>query len=674
MDTQDHLTPTFFEAAFNLMPIGCYMLSPTPEATILAVNDAFLKNVGRERDDMVGKGLFEVFPGDPNDLGDTGEAALRASIAQAIQTGQPAVMPVQRYPIEKTLPNGVTIYEERFWNAFNTPLLGEDGRVRCVFHATIEVTEQVRAQQALKDQQRTAVEFAHRANADRRRLNAVLEATPVGLVVTDARGGIVNANSAHKRLWGEDSPETRSVSDYEEYHGWWVDGERRGQMLVAHEWPAARALKGETSLGELIEIASFNAVPARRICSLSAAPVLNDAGEIIGAVLAQLDVTEQIRAEDTLRQSDRRKDEFLAMLAHELRNPLAPIGAAADLLSMNGLNSDRLQQISGIITRQVAHMTSLVNDLLDVSRVTRGLVTLEKDTIDAKQIVALAVEQVRPLIEARKHHFVLHLPPESAYVQGDAKRLVQALTNVLSNAAKYTPDGGKIMLDVKIDRSHVRIDVQDNGIGMDAGLLDRAFELFVQGQRTADRTQGGLGIGLALVRSLMELHGGSVHAHSDGVGKGSRFILCLPHIEHAEGKSDGDATGQSHAMAGAAVRVMIVDDNQDAARTLSMIVASAGHQVSVEYSPRKALERARQERPQALLLDIGMPEMDGYELARQLRAQPETAGAVLIAVTGYGQEQDRKMAQQSGFDHFFTKPVDTKRLTGVLHALSMKLG
>ncbi|WP_334187549.1 PAS domain-containing hybrid sensor histidine kinase/response regulator [Noviherbaspirillum sp.] len=675
MNTQtlSDLPASVLEAAFNALPIGCYFLAPTPEATILGVNDAFLHTINRQRKDLVGKGLFDVFPGDPDDAGDTGEAALRESIARALQTGQPAPMPVQRYPIQKPTANGGVVYEERFWNACNTPLFGEDGRIACVFHTTIEVTMQVRAEQGLGAKERQALEFAHRAEEERRRLDAVLAATPIGLVVTDAKGGLTNTNAAHKKLWGESNPDTHSVDDYREYKGWWAEPLRQGQALEPHDWPAARALTGEHALGDLIEIASFDDPPVHRICSLSAAPIRDEAGRIMGAVLAELDVTERIDAEKALKIADRRKDEFLAMLAHELRNPLAPISAAADLLSCGGLDPERLQHISGIISRQFRHMTGLVNDLLDVSRVTRGLVKLDVQKLDAKQIVAFAVEQVRPLIEARGHHLAVHTPPGSACVQGDSKRLVQALSNVLSNAVKYTPEGGNITLDMEIDRSHVSIRVQDNGIGMDPELLVQAFELFAQAERASDRAQGGLGIGLALVKSLMDLHGGSVHACSDGPGKGSCISLRLPYVCDAATDSPFDTSRRELAVTSAPMRVMVVDDNEDAARMLAMVVTSLGHKVTIEHSPRKALERAERERPQLFLLDIGLPDMDGYELARHLRAASTTSAIFLIAVTGYGQEQDRACALQAGFDHFLVKPVDMVQLADILRDTSTML-
>jgi PAS domain S-box-containing protein len=379
------------------------------------------------------------------------------------------------------------------------------------------------------------------------------------------------------------------------------------------------------------------------------------------------DITERKRHEQERRRADRSKDEFLAMLAHELRNPLAPISAAADLLRLARLDETRVRQTSEVIARQVRHMTSLVDDLLDVSRVTRGLITLETSDLDAKRIVSDAIEQVRPLIESRGHHMAVHMPPESTHVSGDAKRLVQVLANLLNNAAKYTPEGGSIDLRLEVDSADVRIVVKDNGIGMAPEFLSGVFDMFTQAQRTADRSQGGLGIGLALVKSLIELHHGSVTAHSKGLGQGSEFTVRLPRLA-APGMPSASRDEHPGGAVPASMKVMVVDDNADAASMLAMLLEAAGHEVIVEHDSRRALERARLERPDAFLLDIGLPDIDGNELARQLRSQSESSSSLLIAVTGYGQEQDRRNTAAAGFDHHFVKPVDTAQLTAILAA------
>jgi PAS domain S-box-containing protein len=375
---------------------------------------------------------------------------------------------------------------------------------------------------------------------------------------------------------------------------------------------------------------------------------------------------ERQQAIEQLKAEDARKNEFLAMLAHELRNPLAPIGAGAELLQMVKLDEARVRQTSEIISRQVSHMTNLIDDLLDVSRVTRGLVELDNTPLDMRHVVADAVEQVNPLIHAKRHHLTLHLPPDRAMVSGDKKRLVQIVANLLNNAAKYTREGGNIALKIEVQESRVVLEIMDDGIGMAPELVNHVFDLFAQAERTSDRSSGGLGLGLALVKSMAELHGGTVAASSEGVGKGSKFTVCLPRMHEPareSGKTDDDGTLQSAAQS---LRILVVDDNVDASAMLSMLLEARGHQVFVEHEARRALERARIELPDVCLLDIGLPEMDGHELARRLRAQPATANAVLVSVTGYGQEIDRKNTLAAGFDYHLIKPVDTRNLTSIL--------
>lgn len=365
-----------------------------------------------------------------------------------------------------------------------------------------------------------------------------------------------------------------------------------------------------------------------------------------------------------MQEIDRRKDEFLAMLAHELRNPLAPISAASELLKIENLDRDRARKTCDVISRQVNHMTALIDDLLDVSRVSRGLVTLDLKTLDARQIFALAVEQVRPLIDSRQHRLTVQTPPETANIHADEKRLIQVVTNLLNNAAKYTPEGGSIALVLDVNSEHVNISVIDNGIGIEQRVIAKIFDLFVQAERTSDRAQGGLGIGLALVKNLVRLHRGTVSAHSDGHGRGSKFTVTFPRADMSVSLVHEDR--QSSEPPQVKKRLLLVDDNVDAAQMLGMLLEAAGHEVLIEHDAKAALLRARTEAPDFYLLDIGLPDVDGNELARRLRAQLETTKAVLIAITGYGQELDRRNTAQAGFDYHLVKPVDTRRLLEIL--------
>ena len=388
-----------------------------------------------------------------------------------------------------------------------------------------------------------------------------------------------------------------------------------------------------------------------------------------GLAVLYRDIDERRQTHERLQASDRRKDEFLAMLAHELRNPLAPISAAAHLLKVGKVDEARVRKTSDIIGRQVKHLTGLVDDLLDVSRVSRGQVELEKLPLEMRGVVVDAVEQVNPLMLLRRHHLELHLAPGAARVSGDAKRLVQVIANLLANAAKYTPEAGNIRLAMQVEQAQVVLTVQDDGIGMAADLIPHVFELFVQAERSSDRSAGGLGLGLALVRSLVELHGGKASCASAGLGQGSVFTVRLPLLAADEAASHVVPAVRQPGAAGTPLLIMIVDDNVDAANMLAVLLEEMGHRVIVEHGSRVTLERARTEQPNVCLLDIGLPEIDGNQLARQLRAQRETAAATLIAVTGYGQERDRSNSLAAGFDAHMVKPLDMDRLEALLKAV-----
>lgn len=381
------------------------------------------------------------------------------------------------------------------------------------------------------------------------------------------------------------------------------------------------------------------------------------------------DITERKNIEAQLRDADRRKDEFLATLAHELRNPLAPISAAAQLLQMAELDARDVRQNGEIIERQVDHMVNLVSDLLDVSRVTTGLIKLDQSVLDVKSVVEEAVEQVNPFIRSKRHRLEVLLPPEPVQVSGDKKRLVQVFANLLNNAAKYTPEAGSIVLKAGVQADMVTISVADNGIGIAPDLVNHVFELFTQAERTSDRLSGGLGLGLALVKTLVELHGGKVTCASEGLGKGSTFTVSLPNLpESAQGMHRHAALGGKlfRERVNVRRRILVVDDNQDAAQTLAGMLRILGHDVIVEHDSLRALERAQTEVPDVCMLNIGLPGMDGIELARQLRSRPSTAHSLLIAVSGHSQEKNRSGAMVAGFDHYLLKPVNAASLADFL--------
>ncbi len=698
-----------------------------------------------------------------------------------------AILTDTRYDAEYRVPqrSGADVWVNARGKVFTDP---ESGARRFAGIA-VDITDRKRAEQA-------RIESERRADDSARRLDVLLDASPVGIVYVDTLGRLMVSNAYNRQIWGA-HPTPGGVDGYEEWKGWWPAGsELAGQRVGAPEWPLSRVLAGEHSAAGMFEIEPFDAPGTRKTILVRASAIRDDAGAMVGAVAANMDITAQVEAERAMKDSEakfrlianvipqmvwsadatglndylnarwheftgvpqeriagngwvgivhpddlpllvarwqqsiatgepfdiehrvlhhsggyrwmlnraepfvdqagratrwmgtvtdihdkktgeeelraqaRRKDEFLAMLAHELRNPLAPISNAAQLLAMSTLDAQRVRQSSEVIIRQVRHMTSLVDDLLDVSRVKRGLVQLERERVDIKSVVASAVEQARPLVEARRHALDLHVDAALGWVHGDRIRLVQVIANLLNNAAKYTAQGGRIALSVaparEAGQDAVAISVRDNGIGIDRGVLPHVFELFTQAERTPDRSQGGLGLGLALVHSLVQLHGGRVEAHSDGLWMGSTFTVTLPTIDPAPETAAGERARPMPLPAGAGKRILVVDDNVDAAQSLADILRSLGHQVATAHDSHDALAKAAQQWPEVFILDIGLPDIDGYALARRLRDGAGGRAATYLALTGYGQAHDRVLAKTAGFDHHFVKPVDFGALVEII--------
>lgn len=377
---------------------------------------------------------------------------------------------------------------------------------------------------------------------------------------------------------------------------------------------------------------------------------------------------ERRRIEVELRNASRHKDEFLAILAHELRNPLAPIANGLRLLRMIDNDPQKTSQLQEMLERQVRHMIRLVDDLLDVSRFTTGKIELRIEPVEIANVVRHAVEISQPLIDARQHHLTLNVPQERILVNGDAVRLAQMLANLLCNAAKYTIDGGEIWLNIWREQSEVVISVKDSGEGIDAETLPRLFELFTRGDRSLKAMQGGLGVGLTLVRSLAIAHGGQVEAHSDGIGQGSEFLIRLPlSVEHLMPRVQ-DSSESNTSLNN--LKIMVVDDNRDAADSLTMLLKRLGATVSEAYSGQSALEKVQSTQPAVVLLDIGMPGMDGIEVARRIRELPHGNEIKLFALTGWGQSNELVKWKESGFDDHLIKPVDFKRLLSLLSGIS----
>ncbi len=414
----------------------------------------------------------------------------------------------------------------------------------------------------------------------------------------------------------------------------------------------------------------------RRIhVALTISPIRDANGTVVGASKIARDITERKaseqerertigelrRAEEALREADRRKDEFLAVLAHELRNPLAPIRYAVAMARREDRTGGQRLQAQAIIERQVEHMGRLLDDLLDVSRITRGTLILRPSSVDLASVVTAAQESARPLIEARGHTLLVELPREPVRLVADPVRLAQILANLLINSAKYTDTGGRIVLEAWPDGGELVFCVRDNGIGISADMMPRMFTLFAQASPAIERSEGGLGIGLSLVRGLVELHGGTVGAYSRGAGQGAEFVVRLPIGEPAEA-DEGDEARPAGSSGSKPLRLLVADDNRDSAATCAALLEASGHEVSVAHTGLEAFDVACRVEPDALLLDIGMPELNGYQLAERIRGTPWGRRALLIAITGWGQEQDKRRALAAGFDHHLTKPVDPNGL------------
>src|SRR5215831_13962004 len=414
----------------------------------------------------------------------------------------------------------------------------------------------------------------------------------------------------------------------------------------------------------------------RRIAiSLTVSPVRAADGTVVAASKVARDVSDRKLAEQRLQQSeealrlaDRRKDEFMALLAHELRNPLAPIRYALAASRKPGRTPAQLRQAGEIIERQVTHMSRLLDDLLDVSRIRRGTLGLKKTQTELTSIIGAAIEAARPILDAKRHALALDLPREAVRLEADAVRLAQVFSNLLINAAKYTDPGGHIDLRAAHENDTVVVSVRDNGIGITSDMMPHIFAMFAQGSNALARSEGGLGVGLSLVRGLVTLHGGTVEARSAGAHQGSEFVVRLPMSEPAVTGSQVKPMSQSWNRS--ALKILTVDDNRDAAETCAILLELSGHEVKTARTAHQALEIAKSFQPQVYLLDIGLPDLTGYELAAHIRSTPWGRDAVLVAVTGWGQEEDRRRALEAGFDHHLTKPITADQLDATLNSIA----
>lgn len=521
----------------------------------------------------------------------------------------------------------------------------------------------------LEEQQRS-----QEALAAERLASLIVEQAAEGVVVCDVTGTVVRASRAAELVVGA-NPLLRRFED--SFHLTTASGEPLAANMIA------AALRGQTLTG--IE-ASVMCHGDERVLLISAGPILSNEHESLGCVVSFVDITERKRAAEERAQllerataarreaesANRAKDEFLAMLGHELRNPLAPILTALQIMRLRADHTGERER--AVIERQVKHLVTLVDDLLDVSRITRGRVELNRRILEVAEPLSKAMELTAPLIEARAHHLEVDVA-SGLWVDGDETRLAQVFSNLLTNAAKYTERGGHICVKAFASGDEVVVTVQDDGTGLPEEMIPHVFDLFVQGERTIERSQGGLGLGLAIVQSLVSLHGGRASAQSDGVGRGSLFEVRLPlaTLEARAAATDGVTRLEPPIQSPetACRRVLVVDDNVDAAQLLAEALADLGHETRVAHDGPSALTVAERFSPHVALLDIGLPVMDGFELARRLKGDlPGMPDLRLIALTGYGQASDRQLSAAAGFDRHFVKPVRIEELNSVIEQLT----
>lgn len=531
----------------------------------------------------------------------------------------------------------------------------QDLELTCVI--VTDLTDQKRNQEMLAAERLTA---------------QIVDQATEGIVVCDLAGVVIRASHAAQRITGT-TPLLRPFDQVFQLST--SDDPAMARSVIS------RALRGETMTGQEVTLRREQGEPVDLL--LSAGPIANSNGEVLGCVLSFVDITDRKRAaEERLRllesataarieaeAANRAKDEFLAMLGHELRNPLAPISTALELMNLRSDDTSRRER--DVIARQVKHVVTLVGDLLDVARIAQGKVQLERKPIEVSRVIDKAIEAAAPLIEERRHQLRVTVPPE-LWLNADETRICQVISNLLTNAAKYTPHGGTITITAAPDGAELVIAVRDSGMGIPPELLPHLFDQFVQGRRTLDRAEGGLGLGLSIVRSLVNLHGGSVQVRSEGPHAGSEFEVRLPALLSAAEMRERTRTpvpGMRKVLRDK--RVLVVDDNIDAADLLSEALEGLGYETCTAYDGPSALEVAATFDPDIALLDIGLPAMDGYELARRLRGSPPSTKPLrLIALTGYGRDTDRTQTRAAGFDYHMVKPIDIAGLDATIRSLA----
>ena len=504
--------------------------------------------------------------------------------------------------------------------------------------------------------------LAHTLQHGEAEFRRLLETLPAGAYTCDTAGMITYFNSRAADLWGR----TPKLNDAEDRYCGSLRLFDTCGAPISHDrcWMALALQNNQEYNGCEILIERPD---GRRVVALAHAnPVRDEHGRLCGAVNVLVDISDRKAAEEALRITSRYKDEFLATLAHELRNPLAPLRNAVQILNLRVPRAPETSSALAVIDRQLRQMTRLIDDLLDLSRITRNTLQLQRLEVKLADAVHVALETSQPLIEAGGHRFTLQMPGEPIVLEADAARLAQVISNLLDNAAKFTPRGGHITLRVERAGDEAVLRVRDTGVGIPPETLPLVFEMFAQADRSLERSDGGLGVGLTLVRRLVELHGGTVEARSEGRNLGAEFIVRLPVQRKVAARARSESPDTHSKSATTSLRVLVVDDNVDSATTMAALLSMCGHEVRTAHDGVRALAEVKRFKPDVAILDIGMPRMNGYAVARRIREAFNTAQPLLIAVTGWGQDEDRDRSKAAGFDHHLVKPVDPAALSALV--------
>lgn len=508
--------------------------------------------------------------------------------------------------------------------------------------------------------------------ASEERYRTLFDLGPVAVYSCDAAGVIQQFNHRAAELWGR---EPAPGDTDERFCGSFKLFRPDGTFMAHEQCPMAEVVSGKLAQVRDAEVLIERPDGSRVTVVVNIRPLKSAEGEIAGAINCFYDITERKHTEDVLQEyvgrladSDRRKSEFLAMLAHELRNPLATIRSGLQVQRLAGADAQAAKSVTGLMERQVTHLVGLVDDLLDVNRIGRGKMELHRRPVELATVVDAAVETVRSFIEQMGHELIVTMSQEPIWLSADPLRLAQVVGNLLNNAAKFTANGGRIHLTTDVVGEDAVIRVRDNGSGIVADHLESVFDMFMQADVAIERSNGGLGIGLALVKSLVGLHGGTVEAHSPGIGRGSEFVVRL-RIAHEAAGLPPTRPLEEKVPPTTARRVLVVDDNRDAAESLAILLKLTGHEAHVAHDGLEAVEKAGQLSPDIILLDIGLPKINGFEAARRIRQQSQGKSLRLVALTGWGQDTDRQKSREAGFDAHIAKPVELEVLTKLLAEL-----